>query len=568
MRRAIVSIAILVLALAGPERVHARAATPNVVASHYDVSLDLRSDGTLDVVERITIVAGSKPITWFERNVPARHTDGLTDVVALFDGREVGPLQNGVGVRIRPAAGIVRRSSSLHVRWQFAPTANASHTFELRYRALHVVSRETSGPRLQWSALPREHTYPIESARLLVRAPQGTLATAMTAEGGDMQPATLWQDGLLVTRNALAANDGIALDVTFSVDTFRPAEPEWTVIEEHAQRLMPAFLAAGITLLVIGAGTIIMIRLRTRRIAATDDGWAAAPAEPLDAAPAIATALLNRGRTGSPLALQATFFRLVRDGQLVVEQTSGARIVKSAAFAVRRGVLRDAAPHEQWIVDAVPVTGTIDLRRLMAIVFRRRLRFQRAVGRDMTALGLVDIDRLTTARGLRAAGVVLLGVAGVGAAILAAWFVDSLGAALLAMPAAVFIDALAFLIAGQMLETLSDAGERASQQWQQRAAWMRDVVSQRDGDSAPRGIPEFEQWLPFAIGAGLGKRWVKRFDDALRKSGSQIEWLNAMGTAADALVTMDMMIAVSSASHGSSGAGAGAGAGGGSSSAG
>lgn len=557
IRRAFLTLAVVVLALAASERVSARAAGPDVRASRYDVTLDLRPDGALDVVERITLTAGSVPITFFERKVPARHTDGLTNVVALLDGREVRSLDNGVGVRIRPGDATVRRSSNLDVRWQFAPTSNASHTFELRYRALHVVSRDPAGPRLQWSALPTEHTYPVDAARVVLRAPQGTLATAMTAAGGDMQPATSWQEGLQVTRNGLGTRDGIALDVTFSVETFRPAEPEWSVIEEHAQRLMPAFVVAGITLIVIGAGTLIMIRIRTGRSTVEDDSWAAAPAEPGDAAPAVASALLQRGQTGGWLPLQAAFFRLVRDGHVVVEKAG-----------VRVGAPGAVAPHEQWVIATVAEGGTTNLRRLAARFNRRQRGFHRILREDMQAQGVIDADRATTSRGLRAAGLVLLGVAALGAMLLGALFVDSLGPALLAIPAGVFVDALAFMIAGQTMSTLSDGGVRASRRWQQRVAWMREVLSQNDGNPASRGLADFQQWLPLAIGAGLGKRWVKSFASQLREEGSQIEWLRAMGSPADALMMIDAMVVISSASHSGGGAAAGAGAGGGSSSAG
>lgn len=565
IRRSLHAVLVFLVALCSVDGVDARADVPNVRASRYDVTLDLQPDGSMDVVEQITLAVGSKAITWFERTVPGRHTDGLTNVVALVDGQEASPLQDGVGVRIRQrGAGLSDgRIPNLEVRWQFAPTTNRTRTFELRYRAVHVVPRETAGPRLLWHALPTDRSYPIDVARVTLRAPAATLAVAMLAAGADAQPATSWREGWLVSRSDVRAKDGITLDVTFSPDTYRPVEPEWAVIAEHAQRLAPAFLAAGLTLLVIGAGTIVMIAVRTwRRIDPAE--FANHPAEEGDVPPAVASALMNRGRS-SWLSLQAAFFRLVRDGHVIVEKTGEGRWGQGATFTVRLGTAGSSAGHERWIVDGVAgESGTSDLRRLMTQFMRRQKGFHAALGEAMRAEGYLDADRLSTSRGLVVAGLVLLLLALVTAGVLAVFFADRLGPALLAIPGGVFVDGLAFMIAGQALSHLSEAGERAAARWNVRKGLLRDVIKTKGAGASLR---DFECWLPVAIGAGMGGRWLRTFDAQLRASGADISWLRAMGSPDDALASITMMVAISGASHGG-GAGGGAGAGGGSSSAG
>ena len=545
------------IATASPAPVSARASAPNVVASLYDATLDLRPDGSLDVVERITLSVGSTPITWFERRVPDRRTDGLTNVVALLDGREVPRVDRGPGVRIRQRGGI-------DVRWEFEPTANRARTFELRYRATHVLTPELEGPRLQWTALPQQHDYPISSARVRLRAPQGTLAVAVAATGGDIRPATSWQDGLVVSRDGLRPNDSIALDVTFSAATIAPAQPAWVLAAEFADNMMPAFIAAGLALASIGFGTLVMVAIRTKRKVVLA-GAESAPAEVRDAAPAVAAALLNRGRTSGWLSLQAAFFRLVRDGQLVVEKTAAGRWYKGPEFSVKLGITGDSAPHEQWILDGVATAGGVaDLRRLTTKLARRQRGFGATLRAELIAQGQLDPDRIATARALVVAGIALLVLAAVSAVVLDVFLADRLGQALLAMPAGVFADAVAFIIAGSVLSLLSEKGARDAARWRARVAEIRQVIRAK---GAGYSLTDFERWLPIAIGAGMGGPWVRAFDAQLRAEGTEIAWMKAMGSPADARASIAMIVAISGASH-SGGAGGGAGAGGGSSAAG
>ena len=541
-----------------PMSLSARAAEPNVVASHYDVTVDLRPDGSLDVVERITLRVGSKAITWFERRVPGRYTDGLTDVAAFIDGRPVDSLPNGLGVRLRQRSGSLG-GTDIDARFQFEPTANRERTFELRYRAAHVLTREAAGPRLVWHALPTSHAYPIDNAEVTLRAPQGTLAVAMDMRGGDMRPATSWQDGLVVARGGLRANDGITLDVTFSADTIHPVEPAWVAVVENQQKLTPAFMTAGITLLVIGAGTLIMIRIRTSRSMnlAAETSY---PANGTTFAPAIASALVKGGQTSGWLPVQAAFFRLVRDRAVVVEKIG-------TVFTVTLGAKSAAASHERWIIDAVAAAGgPIELRALTTTLMRGQRGFHAALRADMLAQGWLDTDRMSTSRGLTRAGVVLLLIALTSLAAMAIFLIGSLGPAVMAIPAAVFLDSVGFLVGGQVLSRLSDLGTHEAARWQARVIELRAVARGADGHT----LGEFEQWFPLAIGAGFGGRWLKGFRPQLQSSGAELGWVKLMGSPEDLDVALDAVMAESGASHGD-GAGSGGdggGAGGGSSAAG
>lgn len=536
----------------------ARASTSNVAATRYDVVIDVAADGSLDIVERITLTVGAKPITWFERDVPDRRTDGLTDIVALMDGRDVPVVDSGRGVRVRQRRGI-------EARWEFDPIANTSRTFELRYRAAHALGRDADGPRLLWTALPAKHDYPITAGTVTLRAPKGTLALDVSAKGGNIRPATSWEDGLVVTANDMGRNDTIVLDVTFGPRTISPVEPGWFVRDERARKILPAFLMAGATLIVIGIGTLVMIQVRIKRTVELSD-VAGRPADASDAPPAVATVLLNKGHASGWLSMQAAFYRLVRDGMLIVEKSTATGWMRSRAFVVKVGVVGSVRPHEQWILDGVANAGeSADLRRLTSRLMRRTSGFQTVLKRELDAAGRLDADRTATSDGLLLAGFVLLGVAVIASVVLAAAFAERYGLGILAMPIGVFVDALLFLLASRSMSALSEAGEREAARWRARVAELRQVIRTR---AAGNSLHDFETWLPVAIGAGLGGQWLKAFDAQLTADGADIAWMKSMGSAEDARASLAMMVAISGASHAGGAGVGGAGGGGGSSSAG
>jgi hypothetical protein len=556
------AVAALVLAsIADPDAVLAQDSAPNVVANRYEVLIGVQTDGSLDVTERIALRIGAKPITWFERKVSARRTDGITNVVARIGNRDLPRVTEGEGARIKDGR-------ALDVRWQFAEISNTTVVFELRYRALHVVERGVDGVTLWWDALPERHAYPIESSRVDVHLPPGVRASTFAVTGGNLQAPAGSEDvavPLVATAARLERNEGMTLDIRFVPTSFTPAEAEWQVRATRAREMAPALFAGGATLVVIAIGIVWMVWLRGRRPADALSGDPV-PAEADQLPPAVASALVNRGRP-TWYSLQAAFFRLVRDGQLIVEKRAGTS--SRRAFDVRVGESGFASLHEAWIIDAVRAAAGADLRRLTSRFVRRQRAFSKVLRDDVASRGYLDADREATSRGLRITGLLVVLLAIVMLMGLAVFDVmsGSLGPAVLAIPAGLFVGGLLFIAVGASTSTLSDNGVREAARWRLRATQLRDVIKAGAGGESLR---EFERWFPFAIGAGLGGKWLRAFSARLREDGKDIEWMRLMGSPEDAHASLAMMVAMSGASNGASGAGAGGGgaAGGGSSAAG
>jgi hypothetical protein len=536
---------------------------PNVRATKYDVRLEVLPDGSLDVVESIALSVGAKPITWFDRTVPRRRTDGLTNVVALMDGAAVP-----VSIDAR---------NDLKIRWEFSPSANATHVFQIRYRAVHVLAREIDGPRLLWTALPRRHSYPIDSSEITVFAPTGSIAAAVSAPGGAVLPPTPDRPGVAVGGKSLGSDRTITVDITFAPNSITPAEPQWFVEEDRQLNMLPAWLAGAACLLVVGVGILIMSFARLPRPRAPDaDGAFVSPASEGSVPPGLVTLIMSRG-PNAWLAIQSAFFRLVRDGQLIVEKRAGASRWRGGAFDVRIGEppefeVAEPAPHETWILDAVrrnfePGGTKADLRRLMMRMSRRQIEFRARLAREGIARGWIDVERHRARAWLLITGLVLI-FSGLFGGIATLMLEPSLGPAPSALPAVVVVVGLVYVVVSMGMSVLSESGLREAAAWRARVGELKAIIKKGVDVESPK---DFERWFPLAIGAGIGGRWLRAFWPQLIAGNSEIAWLQALGSPADAAASLAIIIAVSGASHagGAGGsAGAGGGAGGGSSGAG
>ncbi len=532
-------------------------ARPNIYAPTYDVRMEILPDGSLDVIESIALSVGAKPITWFDRTIPARRTDGLTNVVALMDGQSV-PVK-------------IDQRSDLKVRWDFSPTANATHSFEIRYRALRVLAREIDGPRLVWTALPRRHTYPIDSAEITLFAPAGSVATYVGAPGGDVLSATAGRPGVVIAGKALKRDRTVTVDITFAPNSIKPVEPQWFVEQDRQLQMLPAWIAGAASLLVVGVGILVMAFARLPRPAAPGaDGGFVSPAAEGTVPPALATLLLGRSQSNSWLAMQSAFFRMVRDGFVIIEKRGDRRGWRGAAFdvtlgsAAMPGALVDA-PHEEWILSGVRSEGARpDMRRLMLRLSRRQREFRVMLMGEAASRGWIDIERQLARRWLSATGRVLVvtGLVCAGATLALA---DRFGPAPAAIPAVVFLVGLIYIIVAGVMSVFSESGVREAARWQARVDELKNTIKDGVSGQSPK---DFERWFPLAIGAGIGAKWLRAFDAQLAASGADLGWLKAMGSPADAASSLAAMVAISGASHAGGAGGAGGGAGGGSSGAG
>jgi hypothetical protein len=328
--------------------------------------------------------------------------------------------------------------------------------------------------------------------------------------------------------------------------------------------MLPAWIAGALCLLVVGAGILVMAFARLRPPAVNLNEVWSVPADEGSVPPAVVTLLLSRSQSNVLPAMRAAFFRLVRDGHLSVEKRAGK--LRGAAFDVREGTAgRARSPHEEWIVERVRrERDRPDLRRIMMQMSRRQREFGAALMSEAASLGWIDGERRRARSWLIATGIVLVASGVVGLGVTAA-LAERFGPAPVVIPAALLVVGLIYVIASAGMSVLSESGVREAARWRARVSELKSIIANGASGQSPL---DFERWFPLAIGANLGRRWLKVFSPILTAGNPELGWLKLMGSPADATESLGAMVAVSHSSYSGGAGGAGGGAGGGSSGAG
>ncbi len=213
--------------------------------ARVDVAIHLAPDGQADVHESITVRVDAP--TTFERVVRPDRAESLVFVGASVNGVPVAAVDMDAGAALR-------------VTWPLGAPGDRLRTLELRYRAFGVLAIHGRRGEFAWSALPTPRASPIETARIVLTVPAGTVRVG---EWGLAEPdwaVAELPDGIAATRMDVSPADTATLLAEVAVDPTGMVEPRWQHEAELGRQLVPAFIAGGLFILVIGAGVVWIIR--------------------------------------------------------------------------------------------------------------------------------------------------------------------------------------------------------------------------------------------------------------------------------------------------------------------
>lgn len=221
----------------------------------FDADVLLRPDGSVQIREQIVVRTDPASPAAFERRIGGERTDEFADVSALINGRPATQTGN-------PGQIWIESGPRLAVQWRLPAASETSHTLELRYRATGVVEIQGMRGSVLWPVLPAARPYDIGSARVSVTLPHGT----RTLSGPDID-ASGWQweattDALVATKASIERHEPGILHVELALDAVPMIEPHWQTRAALGQQLTPSFIAAGLFILVTGAGILWAIRLQ------------------------------------------------------------------------------------------------------------------------------------------------------------------------------------------------------------------------------------------------------------------------------------------------------------------
>jgi hypothetical protein len=432
MRRAALLILLLSTAC-GPGRAP-------VVVDRMDVTLTVLIDGSVQADERLSTHVDGARVSTIRRRTPVFQHDGVFDVSATMDGKSVA---RGSG----PGHVQIGNGPDLDVRWTFDPAAGGAHVFGLTYRAANAVGLNDVRGSLAWLVLPARRDFEVGQMSVTLTLPDSAvlLADPWVEEPG--WTVTRLPHGMRAERTNVPRGAGATVGVEFSTDGLAASTPRWQSDFDLREQFIPAFISAGLFILVVAAGILWMLRLKFPRWRIAPD--AAADVAP-DAAPAVRVAIARGRCRGDRAELAAAIDGLVRKGAVTADGDRLRLVNAAAAHAAHEQIVT----HELWLRKSEGLTaGALGSRRT-----RRALR--RALTTDLVSGGWADRERVEAARDLGRAGLVVT-IVGVVAWVVVAIAMRQFGAWPLAVPCSLVISGLMFLAGAARFDVLSAHGAKA-----------------------------------------------------------------------------------------------------------
>jgi hypothetical protein len=149
---------------------------------NYVSEIRIHSDGSIDVTERITVVAeGSDIRRGIYRDIPTRYRDRYGNRVRV-DLEVLGVERDGA----TEAFFTERRSNGIRINTggdDYLPTLPAEYTFSFRYRTTRQLGFFAEHDELYWNAIGTGWVFPIERGSVTVRLPEAVPMDRLGAEG-------------------------------------------------------------------------------------------------------------------------------------------------------------------------------------------------------------------------------------------------------------------------------------------------------------------------------------------------------------------------------------------------
>ena len=534
------------------------AAAKTYSAERFDARIRILPSGALEIVETVVFRFEGGTFDHVFRDLSRRRTDDIEVISAEMDGREL-PFGNESG-QVE-----VRDRSKVRVRWRFAPRADSTHTFVLKYVVHGVVQRQAGHDVLDWVALPTEHDYRIAESEVILELPAAPLVRP-AVDSKRVANVVLEPGGqrVQILARGIGKNGWVKTRIEFEQGAIIAAAPAWQQRHLTARALAPRWMtAAG---LVLAGGLMFMFGLRQRYDSPQTDRFEGTVETPPDTLrPGVAGALAANGSISLQHAMASLFALADRNVVTIAEEP---RKWGQRNFTLHRRPGGPAlAPEEAVVLDLAfrhkgQTLDQVSLTQARTRIAGRLREFKAAVNQELRTLGMLDDERMRVrARylGFAIAFLLIGGLLVIPAAFLARQY-DAWPFLIVGAVAAVAI--VGFIFYGA-LTPLSNEGVRRAGRWRAYQRHLKEVARERvhlTSDSPAR-------LLAFAVALGLASAWSKYLKN---HPVGVPPWFRALAVSGDDGGFPAFIAAGGAGADGGAGGGAGAGgaAGGGGSGAG
>ncbi|MGB2715097.1 MAG: DUF2207 domain-containing protein [Vicinamibacterales bacterium] len=479
------------LALVLPAAADAKTA----LVQRFEALVRVEVGGSLEITETLVFRFDGGPFTEVVRELTTRNSDGVEVLDAWMNGDPIG---------LGEAVGQARLEGNRRdrIRWRFAPVADSTSTFGVRYLVRGAVRQDARGDLLIWRVPDGQHRWRVQTATIEYELPSGVRAEVRTNTHRAEASSSASAEIVRVVSQSIGANGWIETTLAMPSGSVLSAPPAWQEAQQQRAKYARVWVGAGGVVFV--AGLIVLFGLRQgyeppRHLhpgVATD-----APPDSLP--PALAGALVARGRPSLEHAA-ATLLVLADRGDLRVEE-SDRRTLGTRTYHLTRGANPSGlAPHEEAALAAAFAggrEGSVTLAKARTRLARRFRRFAHAVLAELDTAGLLDHHRQRTRR----AHLKLLMIEFVLAlAAFGAWpfLMDAHGAWPLVIFGSLAGAGITTLVAYGMTTPLTNEGVQRGRHWRAYRDYLKKWSRQKPG-----ALPAVSLAYPVAL--GLAGEWSK-----------------------------------------------------------
>lgn len=486
----------------------------------YDADITVNQDGSIDVVETLVYVYDEGDFHRGSRAIPTDRADGISNV-AVVEELPGGGTQQYRETTYDPddstsgvpgTFGTLQDGNQLRVRWVFNYVSNTTKTFKLSYHAAGVVRVYDNRDELDWYALPQDPGATINASRVQVTLPQGTDTSNYTT-ASSISAAEVSKRGNTVTWTATSGLDsGIEIGVQIPKGVLSPSAPSWQAGVDQQEKLRPLFGIGSLllSLLVLVVGLIWVIRRwytrgRDKPVALYSD-YITEP--PSNLPPGLVGTLLDESADVRDVI--ATVVDMGRKRNLLMQETDRGGLFSSKDFEYTKTGNNVDWTFEGMVMNALFNGGNaVRLSSLKNNFYKDLPAIYEQMYSELVRVGLFPENPQSVRVRNYAGGIGLLVLAGLA---LAAAFVlgSSIGYMIFALPFAIGIVGIAWLVTAGAMPRKTDKGSDEAAKWRAFGRYLQDMQRYTNVQAA---ADKFQQYLPYAVAMGLDRDLIRQFEN-------------------------------------------------------
>ncbi len=475
----------------------------------YDVDVTVQPNGDLLVEERQTIVFTSGTFRFGYRTIPLEKTDGIEGIELWEGGQQYDSSSSERDYTFSQE----KDGNELHVRWHFPPTSGSMHTFTFRYTVRGGVRiNPEEGDSIFWKAIPPDHSFRIENARVNVRFPAGVELGDIVTYGAQAKHSREGDTVTFVATRGLVAQQELEIGIAFAPGLIQAEKPEWQKAQERAEILNVVLGAAGALTLVIGLLAILVVwymRGRDPEVGPVADYLSEPPST---IRPGVAGTLVDERADMQDVI--ASLVDLARRGYMEMVETEASLgllgLGSGSQFTFRR-------TDKPW--DSLESFETAILQKIFGNRQERSLgdlknEFYTAIPKvkkglyHQTVAHQFFLTDPETVRGRYSClGITLLIITG-GIGYLAVKLWGGGLSAIFCPFVSVGIAGLALVFTGRVMPVKTRRGAEEAAKWKAFKRYLQHIDRYTQLEEATE---QFDRYLPYAIAFGIERSWINRF---------------------------------------------------------